>query len=90
MCGLDNGAVRIAENAQYAIDGRWIVEGYGIAPDYEVENMPHARFQGTDAQLQAAIALLEQRIAAEPVTPLVPQPLPPLGTPGGDVRPLGN
>ncbi len=87
---VDNGAVRIAENAQYAIDGRWIVEGHGIAPDYEVENMPHARFQGTDAQLQAAIALLEQRIAAEPITPLVPQPLPPLGTRAGDVRPLGN
>ncbi len=87
---VDNGAVRIAENAQYAIDGRWIVEGHGIAPDYEVENLPHARFAGTDAQLQAAIALLAQQIAAEPVSPLVPQPLPPLGTPAGDVRPQGN
>ncbi|WP_347304114.1 S41 family peptidase [Croceibacterium sp. TMG7-5b_MA50] len=84
----DNGAVRIAENAQYAIDGSWIVEGIGIAPDHEVENPPHAAFDGQDAQLQAAVTLLKQRIAAEPMTPLRPRPLPPLGTPAGDVRPI--
>ena len=86
----DNGAVRVAENAQYAIDGTWIVEGRGGSPDYEVENLPHARFLGRDAQLGAAIALLEQQIADEPVTPLVPQPLPPVGTPASDVRRLGD
>ncbi|MFL0672316.1 MAG: S41 family peptidase [Erythrobacter sp.] len=81
----DNGGVRIAENAQYAIDGRWIVEGYGIAPDYAVDNPPLASFRGEDAQLGAAVALLKDKIAREPVPALVPRPLPGLGTPGGDV-----
>ncbi|BDW83228.1 tricorn protease [Erythrobacter sp. Dej080120_24] len=84
----DNGAVRIAEFAQYDINGNWIVEGYGIAPDYEVENPPHATFNGGDAQLEAAIALLRDRIANEPVPALVPRPLSPLGTPARDVTPL--
>ncbi|MED5543663.1 MAG: S41 family peptidase [Pseudomonadota bacterium] len=84
----DKGAVRIAENAQYAADGSWIVEGHGIAPDIEVENGPHAAFEGRDAQLESAVALLQRGIAQEPVRPLTPQPLPPLGTPAGDVTPL--
>ncbi|MCB2067558.1 MAG: PD40 domain-containing protein [Erythrobacter sp.] len=84
----DAGQVRVAESAQYSIDGAWILEGRGVGPDYEVENLPHARFTGEDAQLQAAVALLEQQIAADPVLPLVPQPLPRLGTPGADVHRL--
>lgn len=84
----DNGGVRIAENPQYSIDGRWIIEGYGVSPDYEVDNPPLASFRGDDAQLRAAVTLLEDKIARNPVPPLVPQPLPGLGTPGGDVFPL--
>ncbi|WP_073975536.1 S41 family peptidase [Erythrobacter donghaensis] len=82
----DRGIARTAENAQYAIDGRWIVEGLGVAPDVEVENPPHAAFKGTDAQLAAAIGLLEEKIAREPVLPLKPRPLGPLGTPAEDVK----
>lgn len=84
----DNGAVRVAENAQYAADGTWIVEGLGIAPDHEVENGPHATFEGRDAQLEAAVSLLQKEIAANPVRPLRPKPLPPLGTPASDVHPV--
>ncbi|MDE1468273.1 S41 family peptidase [Aurantiacibacter sp. D1-12] len=85
---VDNGAVRVAEYAQYDINGNWILEGYGVGPDYEVENMPHARFNGQDAQLGTAISLLNQRMTEEPVTPLRPRALPPLGTPGRDVQRL--
>lgn len=84
----DNGAVRIAENAQYAIDGTWIVEGHGVGPDQEVVNPPYASFKGQDAQLEAGIALLEREIAEKPVLPLRPRPLPSLGTPASDVRAL--
>jgi tricorn protease len=86
----DNGGVRIAENAQYSIDGRWIVEGYGVAPDIEVDNLPAASFNGEDAQLRAAVGLLTDKIAREPVPALVPKPLPGLGTPGGDVAPIAR
>lgn len=85
---VDNGAVRVAENAQYAADGTWIVEGRGIGPDVEVENGPHATFEGKDAQLEAAVSLLQDKIAKEPVLPLKPQPLSPLGTPASDVDPM--
>lgn len=84
----DNGGVRIAENAQYAADGTWIVEGYGVSPDYEVENLPYATFKGTDAQLEAAVSLLLEKIKSEPITPLVPKPLLPLGTPAGEAQVL--
>ncbi|KLE32419.1 S41 family peptidase [Aurantiacibacter luteus] len=86
----DNGAVRIAEFAQYSLDGSWIIEGLGVAPDYPVENLPRARFEGEDAQLAAAVALLERQIAAEPVPVLRPRPLSPLGTPASDVRRLDD
>ncbi|MCL9998763.1 MAG: S41 family peptidase [Erythrobacter sp.] len=82
----DRGIARTAESAQYAIDGRWIVEGLGVAPDVEVENLPHAAFKGTDAQLAAAVGLLEETIARDPVPPLKPRPLGPLGTPAEDVK----
>jgi tricorn protease len=85
---IDNGGVRIAEYAQYDIDGNWIVEGYGVSPDYVVENGPRATFDGRDEQMEAAVALLRQRIAEEPVRPLTPQPLSPLGTPARDVSRL--
>ena len=85
---IDNGGVRIAEYAQYDINGNWIVEGFGVGPDYEVENGPYATYQGKDAQLEAAIGLLQQKIAAEPVRPLVPRGLAPLGTPARDVSQL--
>ncbi|BBC73955.1 conserved hypothetical protein [Altererythrobacter sp. B11] len=84
----DSGAVRVAENAQYSIGGDWIIEGTGVSPDYEVENTPYATFQGQDAQLQAAVSLLQSRIAEDPIPPLMPRPLPPLGTPAAGVQPL--
>ncbi|GMM93230.1 S41 family peptidase [Qipengyuania sp. MTN3-11] len=80
----DNGMARIAEYAQYGLDGRWLIEGWGVAPDIEVENLPHASFEGQDAQLEAAVGWLEAKIAAEPVRELVPLPLPPVGEPGRD------
>lgn len=81
----DNGGVRVAESAQYAADGTWIVEGRGVSPDYEVENPPHATFAGQDAQLEAAVSLLLGEIERQPVTPLMPKPLPSLGTAAGEV-----
>ncbi len=86
----DDGIARTAESPQYAIDGRWIVEGLGVAPDVEVENLPHAAFAGKDAQLEAAVDLLDKAITREPVPVLKPQPLAPLGTPAQDVKGPGR
>ncbi|MBT1063108.1 PD40 domain-containing protein [Bowmanella sp. Y26] len=81
----DNGMARVAEFAQYAMDGRWIVEGYGVAPSIEVDNLPHATFKGQDAQLRYAIDYLEKQLKAEPIPELKGKPLPDVNTPAADV-----
>lgn len=75
----DKGMARVAEYPQYAMDGRWIVEGRGISPDIEVDNLPHATFKGQDAQLTKAINYLKQKLEVEPVLPIKAQPMPAKG-----------
>lgn len=70
----DNGRMRAAEFAQFALDGSWLVERSGVTPDIEVDLPPRATTAGADAQLEAAVAHLLQRIAAQPV--VVPKPPP--------------
>lgn len=75
----DNGMVRAAENAQFdARDGRWMVEGVGVAPDIEVDNPPNASFKGEDKQLETAINYLQKKLKEQPIKPLRPQAIPPL------------
>jgi len=81
----DRGQARVAEFAQFGADGRWLIEGRGVAPDIEVVNPPRATYAGEDAQLTRALAYLGDKIAAEPIPELTPKPLPPLGTTGEDV-----
>ncbi|MEQ1780466.1 MAG: S41 family peptidase [Hyphomonadaceae bacterium] len=83
---IDGGQARVAENGQFGLDGRWLVEGRGVSPDILVENMPHAAYLGQDSQLEIALGYLRDKIAAEPVAPLTPKAYPPLGEYGADVR----
>lgn len=73
---LDNGIMRAAEDGQIDADGRFLIEGIGVSPDIEVDNPPRASFMGQDAQLDAAIAELKRRIAAQPVPQVRPGPYP--------------
>ncbi|MEL6724795.1 MAG: S41 family peptidase [Pseudomonadota bacterium] len=81
----DGGQARVAEFAQYGADGRWLIEGRGVAPDVEVINPPRATYGGEDAQLAYALSYLADKIASEPIPELVPRPLPPLGENGQDI-----
>ncbi len=83
---IDGGQARIAEMGQFGLDGRWLVEGRGVSPDIEVENMPRAAYLGQDAQLDAALAYLKDKITASPIPPLTPGAYPPLGEYGADIR----
>jgi tricorn protease len=62
----DNGVATAAETGVYGPDGIWLVEGHGVDPDKVVDNPPHATYDGSDAQLDAAIEMLKQQIKDDP------------------------
>ena len=70
---VDRGIASAAEMGVYGPEGKWLIEGHGVDPDIVVDNEPHATFEGKDAQLDAAIAYLQQEIKAHPV-PVPPPP----------------
>jgi len=69
----DNGLASAAQIGVYGPDGAWLIEGRGVEPDTVVDNLPHATFAGSDAQLQAALDLLRQQIKDDP-RPVPPHP----------------
>jgi tricorn protease len=73
---VDNGSLRIPQAGTYGPDGEWLIEGHGIDPDIVVDNLPHATFNGQDAQLEAAIQYLQQQIEENPVEKPVTPPFP--------------
>ena len=40
-----------------------------MTPDIEIDNPPHATFLGGDAQLEKALAVLQEQLKADPVKP---------------------
>jgi len=70
----DGGYARAPSMGVYGPEGEWLIEQIGVIPDIEVDNPPHATFNGADAQLEAAIRYLEERIAEDPRP--VPEPPP--------------
>jgi tricorn protease len=81
----DFGMARVAEFPVYDMDGRWIVEGHGVTPTIEVDNLPHTTYKGNDAQLEAAIQYLQQKLRDEPIPNLEARPFPEYGQSAGDV-----
>ncbi len=81
----DFGIARVAEFPQYALDGRWVVEGSGVKPTIEVDNLPHATFKGNDAQLNKAIEYLKQKMKNDPMQPLENKPFPKGISPAEDI-----
>src|SRR5207253_1366156 len=63
---VDNGIATAAEFGVYA-DGKWLIEGRGVEPDYVVDNLPFETYKGKDAQLEFAIDYLRKAIKANPM-----------------------
>jgi len=64
---VDLGMARVAETAQFSLaDGKQLVEGVGVEPDIDVENLPNATFKGGDAQLDRAIQFLQDLLKKDP------------------------
>ena len=69
----DNGYARAPMMGVYGNDRTWLIEGHGFVPDIEVDDLPHATFNGQDSQLDAAIKYLQDLIKKDPrKVPAVP------------------
>ncbi len=68
---IDGGSVTAPTFGFYEEDSQWGVEGYGVDPDYEVENAPHEMVAGRDPQLETAIAVILRLLEKNP--PIRPQ-----------------
>lgn len=65
---LDGGTVYVPLEGTNNVDGEWIIEGYGVAPDIEVENDPKSVLEGRDPQLDRGIEEVLKQIEANPKT----------------------
>ena len=80
---LDGGGVTAPQFGLYSLDGRWLIEGVGVVPDIEVQNMPGDVLQGKDAQLDAAIDYVQKELKAKPNELPAPPPYPNKSRPAG-------
>ena len=78
---IDGGAVNVPEFGLTNKAGEWIIEGYGVDPDIEVDNDPQSVIAGKDPQLERAIAELMAKLKQ-------PVKLPP--KPAGPVKTINN
>ena len=71
---VDRGIATAAETGVFGPEGDWLIEGHGVDPDIVVDNLPHATFTGSDAQLDAAVKELQEQIRKNPIpTPVAPK-----------------
>jgi tricorn protease len=59
---VDGGMVNVPEFGFASPDGKWVIEGEGVAPDIVVENDPKAVIEGRDPQLERGIDELMKRL----------------------------
>ncbi len=70
---IDGGSVTAPRYAIFGLNGAWEVEGHGIAPDVEVEELPKEVAAGHDAQLERAVSIVLDQLKEHPlVVPAVP------------------
>ncbi len=72
----DGGLARAPQTGVYGPEREWLIEGHGVEPDIVVDNLPHATFEGRDAQLERAVEYLKMLIEADPRDVPAPPPYP--------------
>jgi len=65
---VDEGIATAPAYGVFGPEGKWLIEGHGVDPDFVIDNLPNETFKGKDAQLEYAIKYLKQLIKKEPVT----------------------
>ncbi|WP_199139660.1 S41 family peptidase [Pedobacter sp. ASV12] len=59
---LDGGRITSPNFGIYDINGKWIIENEGVAPDVFVEQTPKDLLEGRDPQLEKTIKLLQEEM----------------------------
>lgn len=65
---MDGGSVTFPEFGLFNLQGQFDVEGHGVEPTIELDNLPEQEIAGRDPQLEKAVEVLLQKIKDEPVT----------------------
>ena len=73
----DGGSMIAPRGAFFARNGKWDVENVGTAPDIDVENWPKEMIAGHDAQLERAVSVAMQQLAAKPGDRMTKEPASP-------------
>jgi tricorn protease len=77
---IDGGTVNVPEFGFNSVTGEWIIEGYGVDPDIEVDQDPVAVLNGRDPQLERAVQEV-LRLMREQPRALPQRPAPPVRAP---------
>jgi tricorn protease len=76
---IDGGTIFVPTSAFASAKGEWIIEGYGVDPDIEVDNDAKSVIDGRDPQLERGVAEIMKKIKDHPVQ-LPPRPPAPVKT----------
>ncbi len=71
---IDGGVVNVPEFGFANKNGEWIIEGYGVDPDIEVDNDPQSVLAGKDPQLERAITEVMTKLKSPVKLPGKPAP----------------
>ena len=64
---IDGGNVFVPQFGTNALDGSYIIEGYGVEPDIEIDNDPKSVIAGGDPQLERAVEEILGAIKEDPM-----------------------
>lgn len=72
---VDGADLRKPEFASYsAEESKWIIEGYGVDPDIDIDNDPAREYAGIDDQLNKAIEVILEELKEYKPQPAIPSP----------------
>lgn len=71
---IDGGVVNVPEFGFASKNGEWIIEGYGVDPDIEIDNDPQSVLAGKDPQLERAITEVMSKLKSPVKLPRKPAP----------------
>jgi tricorn protease len=70
---IDGGVVNVPEFALANLRGEYVIEGYGVDPDIEVENDPKSVIAGRDPQLERAVEEVMKKLGSPVKLPVRPK-----------------